>query len=105
MLEEEAKTKWCPLARQENYFPLYSGTPDGSGKGTRIGESGFACNRLDDGGGHTLCLGSQCMAWRWSGMKVHGYCGAFGADKRAPQSRYEVTFSGHPSTQTNEEPT
>ena len=57
MTEEEAKTKWCPFARNG-------------------GEAG--CNRLQS----TECLGSACMAWRWSeefaDADTEGYCGLAG---------------------------
>lgn len=84
MTEEEAKKKWCPMA-----FP-----------------GGMAgCNRampIDDGEARSLCIGSKCMAWRWSTEVAtnsdsagefkfnpapgpndkdnlpRGYCGAFG---------------------------
>lgn len=66
MTEDEAKTKWCPFVRVALM---------------RTGEDGEehpvspAYNRMHFDSGHvpasdgsereTLCLGSQCMAWRW----------------------------------------
>jgi hypothetical protein len=47
MTEDEAKTKWCPMARS--------------------GDSrGFNKNRNGEGGSlkSSHCIGSECMAWR-----------------------------------------
>ena len=63
MTEQEAKTKWCPLAR---------------GKG--------GVNRADAGENTLLygnCIGSACMAWRTAekfgdGKPYLGYCGLAG---------------------------
>lgn len=49
MTEDEAKTKWCPMARD---------TVEGMGSFNRKG-TGKAVET-------TLCLGSACMAWRWA---------------------------------------
>lgn len=91
--EREAKEKWCPQARvaygkhmNDGRWHLYSHQP--------------ACNavfrnRSDDGSVkddyHRLkCIGSECMAWRWSEKNAvevpmtgdigdrKGYCGAYG---------------------------
>ena len=60
MTEEEAKQKWCPMARVHGM------------------ES--AGNRID----HANCIASDCMAWVWDGgglspNKLHdtryGHCG------------------------------
>ena len=75
--EKEAATKWCPLARL-------------------TGSENVAWNRVETSRGEhysTMCIGSQCMAWRWAfeastqgdvsiakddtGYRV-GFCGAFG---------------------------
>ena len=85
MTEEEAKGKWCPLARvkfsaetDENKFTVITG------------------NRTSAGGiaPKVMCIGSGCMAWRikepkylgededgagiYDGDLPTGYCGAFG---------------------------
>lgn len=44
MTEDEAKTKWCPFAHLEG-----------------------AGNRHSDNSPAVLCIGSDCMAWRWVG--------------------------------------
>ena len=66
MTEEEAKTKWCPQARQSS-------------------DSIYTYNRGDDGtGSHSCrCLGSACMAWRlaermFGEVTNNGYCGLAG---------------------------
>lgn len=56
MTEEEAKTKWCPFAR--------------------VGSEG---NRAFDVG-NTIqadchCIGSACMAWRWTLLPILGDAG------------------------------
>jgi len=74
MTEEEAKTKWCPMSREDN-------------------EEGGAYNRFtgkpDE---YTLCLASGCMCWVWDNGQIdtlgrlpsdateprvikHGHCG------------------------------
>ena len=59
--EEEAKKHWCPESRVQS--------PDGMG----------AYNRMASAGGHasfgSLCMASQCMAWRWWGY--HDFNGNF----------------------------
>lgn len=59
MTEDEAKTKWCPMARGQNWDDRRS--EDGS----------FTANRLQSGDplAACLCLGSRCMMWRWG--KTH----------------------------------
>ncbi len=55
MTEDEAKTKWCPFARER--FEVHD-----------LGQIAItALNRLDDEGceGLSRCIGSECMAWRW----------------------------------------
>lgn len=73
MTEEEAKTKWCPFAR-----------PVAWGGGNRGHVSGAD---IED----AQCIGSACMAWRWTsvGMQYehaghggrergNGHCGLAG---------------------------
>lgn len=54
MTEDEAKTKWCPFARPGQVQPADCGELRG--------------NRMMNGDvdGGALCIGSACMAWRWS---------------------------------------
>lgn len=66
--EEEAKKKWCPMARH-----LYVHDPEpGTGMMAAAG-----VNRSDDGLVGT-CVASRCMLWRWSRPekgKGNGCCG------------------------------
>lgn len=71
MTEEEAKTKWCPMARTR--------LSDGIG-GNRMDEataSGDPIGSVPLYG--TFCIGSACMAWRISSGALcsdpEGYCG------------------------------
>lgn len=74
MTEDEAKTKWCPLARVAgqpvagNRYPFDTDYSE---------KHAFA-----------TCIGSDCMAWRWYARWPDddkkawtGYCGAFGEPK------------------------
>lgn len=65
MTEAEAHTKWCFCA---------TAALETSGVGI-----GIAINRNPDGTPHaaTLCLGDDCMAWRWKD-NTQGYCGVAG---------------------------
>lgn len=80
MTEEEAKTKWCPFIRitpeTEGWRPMTN----------RL--DGMSKPELD--GSIVTCLGSKCMAWRFTQVaspnafderaKVsRGYCGLAGA--------------------------
>lgn len=73
MTEEEAKMCWCPMAR---VWDLEAEKP-------------VPHNRLEWGRDESdmsqaaHCLGSACMAWRWTG-KTNGYCGLAGAPGREP---------------------
>lgn len=49
MTEDEAKTKWCPFARNAEVSEY------GSQNRTTDGELDKAC----------LCIGSQCIAWKY----------------------------------------
>ena len=52
MTENEATTKWCPMSRS-------SVEPNGSADNRGI---------MNEAGCHnsTLCIASECMAWRWN---------------------------------------
>jgi len=65
MTEKEAKTKWCPFVR------FVVGKYDGENEG-------LCSNRINNVGDLDVqgtgaeanvsrCIGSACMAWRWSG--------------------------------------
>lgn len=54
MTEDEAKTKWCPFARQMvSLDNTVTGSPNEIASANRFHK-----------GKVTLCLGSGCMAWR-----------------------------------------
>ena len=56
MTEDEAKTKWCPFVRvlvTQNDESWYAGML--TNRGT------IPADNTD-----TLCIASECMAWRWS---------------------------------------
>lgn len=76
LTEEEARTKWCP------FFRAAIGV--GPSDGVEI-----VSNRMRErGNGACTCIGSDCMAWRWSefpyseegGSKIrrYGFCGLAG---------------------------
>lgn len=82
MLEEEAKKKWCPFARQMLTLDaeqpgrgLVGGVP------LKMPIALGSANRFTNGGGCT-CLGSACMAWRRSSEMApeSGYCGLAGKE-------------------------
>lgn len=63
MTEQEAKTKWCPFARER---PA-QGMPDGGGNRTPYGspEDGpVADDYTREQAMLFPCIGSACMAWR-----------------------------------------
>ena len=69
LTEEEARTRWCPHARVAVT------------KGARTTPS--SCNRLQLNGEQrlvlgSLCIASNCMAWRVRGFNGDGYCGLAG---------------------------
>lgn len=72
--EKEAVTKWCPFARAANVNKILSGVV------------APAVNRIvNDHGGvvsSTNCIGSHCMAWRWTVSATSqtntGHCGLAG---------------------------
>ncbi len=81
MTEQEAKTKWCPFARVGS---------EQSGLGSLNREA-----KYNDAVAHARCIGSACMAWRWTERRTpagqnpaggsfnaygedRGYCGLAG---------------------------
>ncbi len=54
--EDTAKTKWCPFARIDSGMEHYPAINRGSSK--------------DD---WTYCIGSACMAWRWTPLQRGQY--------------------------------
>jgi hypothetical protein len=77
-LEEEAKTKWCPMVRK-----FISG---GSSEIPSFGDA-FALTSYNRGQKNNLnCLASECMMWRWcydsmGETPIKGYCGLAGKIK------------------------
>jgi len=75
MIEEEAKTKWCPFAR---ILAGTAGTPALAASYNRSSE-------LEE----PRCIASACMAWRWiktpgrdgypDPSPTRGFCGPAGA--------------------------
>lgn len=53
--EQQAKEKWCPMARVYN---------EGSGADNRT--------MGDANPGHARCIGSECMMWTWDGQYAGG---------------------------------
>lgn len=76
MTEEDAKTKWCPLAS------VGVGIVDSGFKPGHVGNRlAFAPSKVME---QTKYIGSACMAWREQRTPVvadppRGFCGAFGA--------------------------
>ena len=67
MSEEEARTKWCPMARVSTY--------------TEDNPVESAVNRTDIGIPYvgSRCIVSECMMWRWyNSQKATGHCGLGG---------------------------
>lgn len=67
MTEEEAKGKWCPMARAASsigYFPV-------NRMEAKLTEDGSVADP------DCMCLASGCMMWRWHGPhdEKRGYCG------------------------------
>jgi len=57
MKEDEAKKKWCPMAREETVVV---------GRWDKDGKVGFCC------------IASNCMMWRTDDDNDQGYCGLGG---------------------------
>lgn len=70
MTEQEAKTRWCPFVRHA----------DTGGSFNRGSEQDNAVNAgRSQGACPCRCIGSECMAWRWSSrVREDGYCGLAG---------------------------
>lgn len=87
MTEGEAKTKWCPYARIAYHTPSGGIIPINR----KIPKFDDAGTRIDGDEAHVdaCCIGSQCMAWRWTANATRtnreGFCGAFGV----PSTRRE----------------
>lgn len=64
--EDEAKSKWCPMARVH--------CPD----------AGCSDNRDADGErlGVANCVASDCMLWCWDDDEYRGWCGLSHGDNR-----------------------
>lgn len=61
MTEDEAKTKWCPFARvltadARDHYPA-------ANRAAMVEGGQFTMNTNPV---HSRCIGSDCMAWRWS---------------------------------------
>lgn len=52
MTEEEAKTRWCPMMRDQPWID-----DDGKTTNARAGD-------------HVHCIGSGCMMWRWTDPRM-----------------------------------
>jgi len=75
MTEEEARGKWCPFARGEvAHLKNWEG----------VKQALFIGNRMNDNvPASTLCIGSDCMAWRKRpttriGRAAEGWCALMG---------------------------
>ena len=100
MTEDEAKTKWCPMARSETW-----------GKGSGISSA----NRMENGEWFGYCIGSACMMWRWTPLmadaaflaavkkaerdphekRTHAQAAAYVKDNRAEFGLPTKPFEGH----------
>jgi hypothetical protein len=71
MTEEEARKKWCPMARVEEHSVVASNRErlfyQGDNKGWSSPAGLPACR----------CIASSCMAWRWD-SRTTGFCGLAG---------------------------
>lgn len=69
MTEDEAKTRWCPFARER----AAQGMPDGGGNRTPYGSADDGPVEDDYIREQAMAfprIGSACMAWRWDGIEV-----------------------------------
>lgn len=84
MTEEEAREAWCPFAR------VWATDAEGGGGDAAINRYGDTAKTLHP---NAMCLGSDCMAWRWidrdrddpyeRGPARRGRCGLAGPEGRA----------------------
>jgi hypothetical protein len=89
LTEQEARLRWCPLARSLWANEVHLGGPSHQ----YVGAAGV--NRDTPNGNIPACIASSCMAWRFQDAKQvrdidlvtsdvvdeiprRGYCGAFG---------------------------
>lgn len=62
MTEDEAKTKWCPLAKRVPYAS--------AAQAEEIALNGIDPDYSQDMAAQWPCIASACMAWRWSNYKL-----------------------------------
>ena len=60
MTEDEARKKWCPMGRERFTEHICSGSGNINPE---------AVNHKPD---KTLCIASECMLWRWDGVRIEG---------------------------------
>ena len=77
MTEEEAKTKWCPFARD---IMGNGGNRMAYGGGEEDGPDNDDCavQYAAEMASMHPCIGSFCAAWRWVPREPSGYCGLAG---------------------------
>ncbi|AWJ93269.1 hypothetical protein Sp245p_25945 (plasmid) [Azospirillum baldaniorum] len=88
MTEEQARTKWCPHARQTGVTNRDGGM---CATANRAGSEHYGVENCN-------CIASGCMAWRWVRVRddegsedggaailtqTYGFCGAFGKPEAA----------------------
>lgn len=64
MTEDEAKTKWCPFAR----VAVYTRGGFASDRSDPVVVNRDSTDTRTSPDGATGCLGSGCMAWRWTDL-------------------------------------
>lgn len=88
MTEDEAKTKWCPHARER----AAQGMPDGGGNRTPYGDAGDGPAADDYTREQAMlfpCIGSACMAWRWDSEEDLVKVAADTVTSRAAAEKYK----------------
>jgi hypothetical protein len=76
MTEEEAKTKWCPMAR---------GVNESGGNRIAYGSAGDGPVEDDyttEAAMKYPCIGSACMAWRWDSVGMEYEHAGYGGKAR-----------------------